>query len=100
MPVSQSISVPYTSNVTKATFFGMAIGRALCRAAARGRRDAPTAEAVAQENRGALLSRAADGPLGVPGQAAVRPPRTGRVIGTGGDRPRRCGAGGARGGRT
>ena len=36
MPVSQSISVPYTSKVTNVTFFGIGgIARALCRAGAR-----------------------------------------------------------------
>jgi hypothetical protein len=37
MPVSQSISVPYTSKVTKVTFFGIGMRRALCRAAAAER---------------------------------------------------------------
>src|SRR5207244_2042882 len=96
MPDSQSISVPYTSNVTKLTFLGIGIRRALCPAARPPRAlPAPSACSLSRGRAREPFVRVArrHGLVGVPGQAAVRPPRPEGLRGSG-RRQREGGAGG------
>ena len=92
MPVSQSIRVPYTSNVTHLMSFGNAMnsswGSLLPRDSRQG--SMPMPRRPPPRARGAIESRAAHGPARVPGQAALRPPRR--------PRPRRAAGENRRGG--
>src|SRR6266851_5644590 len=90
-PVSQSIRVPYTSNVTHLMSLGSGMGSGHYAVAVQ-------LGAVRSVWRAVLGSRPPNGPAGVPGQAAVRPPRRARARGQGGDQ-RRGGRRGRRGDR-
>src|SRR5947209_17231805 len=105
MPVSQSISVPYTSNVTNETCFGIGTAGIMPFPAGprgahrRGRTRRAAADADSgrgERSRGTESARVTrrDGPAGVPGQAAVRPPRAEGFARARGANPRGRGRGG------